>query len=43
MLETIAKPQNLGSGHAERSEESGIFNNLRSFTSFRMTEKEVLQ
>jgi hypothetical protein len=29
--------------HSGRSEESRIFKELRSFTSFRMTEKEVLQ
>jgi hypothetical protein len=29
--------------HSERSEESRIFKRLRSFTSFRMTKKPVLQ
>ena len=29
--------------HSERSEESRFFGRLRSFTSFRMTEKPVLQ
>ncbi len=32
----IAKPQSAQKGHSERSEESRIFSDLRSFTSFRM-------
>jgi hypothetical protein len=35
-LEPIAKLPFPGICHSERSEESRIFNNLRSFTSFRM-------
>ncbi|MFH1596704.1 MAG: hypothetical protein ABIG94_10110, partial [Pseudomonadota bacterium] len=38
-LEAISKPHLAMQGHSERSEESRIFNNLRSFTAFRMTEK----
>jgi hypothetical protein len=39
ILQAISKPQLLGYCHSERSEESRIFNWLRSFTPFRMTEK----
>jgi hypothetical protein len=38
-LEPIAKLPFAGICHSERREESRIFNNLRSFTSFRMTIK----
>jgi hypothetical protein len=38
-LEAIAKPQSPQKCHSERSEESSIFSDLRSFTSFRMTVK----
>jgi hypothetical protein len=37
--EAIAKSQFHQDCHSERSEESRIFKELRSFTSFRMTEK----
>jgi hypothetical protein len=33
-LEAIAKPQSAQKCHSERSEESRIFSDLRSFTSF---------
>jgi hypothetical protein len=36
-LKAIAKLPVLPTCHSERSEESGIFNKLRSFTAFRMT------
>jgi hypothetical protein len=38
-LQAISKPQLLKYCHSERSEESRIFNWLRSFTPFRMTDK----
>ncbi|MGD0828915.1 MAG: hypothetical protein ABSA09_12665 [Desulfobaccales bacterium] len=38
-LEAIAKPLSAQKCHSERSEESRIFSDLRSFTSFRMTVK----
>jgi hypothetical protein len=37
--EPLAKPPFAGIGHSERNEESRIFNDLRSSTSFRMTIK----
>ncbi len=38
-LQAISKPAYKKNCHSERSEESRFFNGLRSFTSFRMTEK----
>jgi hypothetical protein len=38
-LEAVAKPPVAGICHSERSEESRIFNQLRSFTALRMTIK----
>src|SRR5208337_1021246 len=38
-LEAIAKPRSAQKCHSEQSEESRIFSDLRSFTSFRMTVK----
>jgi len=38
-IETIAKPRFAQKCHSEQSEESRIFMDLRSFTSFRMTVK----
>ncbi|MGB8874226.1 MAG: hypothetical protein WCC75_12615, partial [Desulfobaccales bacterium] len=38
-LEAIAKPRFAQKCHSERSEESRIFNDLRSFTPLRMTVK----
>jgi len=43
ILEAVSKPQFAPNCHSERSEESRIFETLRSFTAFRMTEKEVLK
>jgi hypothetical protein len=40
---TFCKTRVRLKGNSERSEESRIFNALKSFTSFRMTEKPVLQ
>jgi hypothetical protein len=39
IIEDISKPILAGKCHSERSEESRLSNKLRSFTSFRMTEK----
>jgi hypothetical protein len=41
--EALAKLPIDNNCHSERSEESHIFKRLRSFTSFRMTEKPILQ
>jgi hypothetical protein len=42
-LQAISKPAYCLACHSERSEESTNFNELRSFTSFRMTKKSVLK
>jgi hypothetical protein len=42
-LEALAKIPMHNSCHSEGSEESRIFKRLRAFTSFRMTEKPILQ
>jgi hypothetical protein len=39
IIEPISKSPGAPVRHSERSEESPIFNRLRSFTSFRMTGK----
>ena len=39
ILQAISKPASKGNCHSEQSEESRVFDTLRSFTSFRMTRK----